>query len=152
MRDGYNKTPNLLEAMPGSACEVAAWFETLTDLAFDTVCVSAVTVILTEEQEETGFISATSIARCTRAVRERYRRMSKIEAPKPQVPDEPLKRRGTTNGMARMTEMQVRVARRVDRQVRNCDLAEIFDVHTTTVAKARSGATWRHLTNGSTRG
>ena len=78
--------------------------------------------------------------------------MSKIEAPKPCVPDEPLKRRGTTNGMARMTEMQVRVARRVDRGVRNCDLDEIFEVHTTTVAKARSGATWRHLTNGSTRG
>ncbi len=143
-----NKTPELLQCMPGASSEISAWFDTLTDRAFDTVCVSAVTVMLREEQDESGFISATSIARCTRAVRDRYRQMRELgDSAQPPKPREPVKMRGVKNGMARLNEWQVRIARRVGPQVRNCDLAEMFDVNTTTVQKARSRVTWRHLSN-----
>ncbi len=124
------KTPELLQCMPGAPSEISAWFDTLTDQAFDTVCVSAVTVMLREEQDESGFISATSIARCTRAVRDRYRQV-------------PGKRFHT-----KLNEWQVRIARRMDRRVTSTELAELFNVNASTIRHARNGATWRNLLNG----
>ena len=134
-----NKTPELLQRMPGAPSEISEWFDTLTDRAFDTVCVSAVTVMLREEQDESGFISATSIARCTRAVRDRYRQIcilkgfSRTLCPKNDDP------------RTRLNEIQVRIARRVNQLVSSAVLAEMFQVDESTLRRARNGDSWRYI-------
>lgn len=70
----------ILSQMPIVPSEIPQWFHSLSDAAFDSVCVSAVTSVVADEQLETGFISVQSVARLTRAMRERYRNICGMES------------------------------------------------------------------------
>ena len=151
-RGPYSRTSILLDQMPFLSGDVPQWLDGLSDTDFDHVCVSAVTMILVEEQDETGFISATSIARCTRAIRDRYRRICGVRLKSNgrvvYMKRGPRDQNGEKNSLVRLNEWQVRIARKTDRSVDNQTLASIFQVSKSALRSARIGESWKHLSNG----
>jgi len=147
MRRDYSNSVELLNQMPCSVSELPAWFQSLSDGDFNRVCVSAVTSLLVDEQEETGFISVRSSAQLTEAVRHRYQKICGFEVSyeiePPKARRRPVQRHWKN---AKLNEWQVRIARSADRQLTNAQMAEIFEVTPKTVRRARVGETWGHLT------
>lgn len=144
-KNEYSHTTTLLNRMPFLVDDVPAWFHSLSDSDFDHVCVSAVTIILVEEQDETGFTSATSISRLMRGVRDRYRQ---IRGKRLGINHQVARLRGERSPTASLNEWQVRVARRMSHKVSSAELAKLFGVNASTLRHARSGLTWQYLSNG----
>ncbi len=135
----------LLRQMPCVQDELPAWFQSLSDDAFNSVCVSAVTTLVVDEQAEAGFISVQSVTTLAEAMRHRYQQICGFEVSyeiKP--PRMAVAKRRWKN--AKLNEWQVRIARSADRRLTNSQMAEIFEVTPKTVQRARVGQTWSHLT------
>ena len=142
-----SRTVSLLDQMPCLLDDIPQWFGELSDSDFNLVCLSAITSYVADEQTETGFISVTSVTKFSLAIQNRYRKICGLEVNIIKKPAY-VYPRGEQSATSKLNEWQVRIVRRTGRCVNDIELAKVFGVHPSTLTRARSGKSWRHLLNG----
>lgn len=134
----------VLENMPESPNEVAAWFAAMKANQFDSVCSSAIAYSLNSILEEGGFISVRDVTVMTNAMRDRYRTMLADEKS-----NQSIVPRGEANKAATINELQARIIRRLpiakDRYLGDTAIGRLFGTSAMAVYKIRNGKTWKHL-------
>jgi hypothetical protein len=134
----------VLEEIPNSAPELATWFANMEFNKFDSVCSSAIVLVLEDAKADGSFVGTKEIATMVNAMRDRYRR--ELSTMRGGVRE---KITGENNPNAKANEMQVRIIRRIPDGrhggLTREEVGSIFNLSPMGVCRIRQGLTWKHL-------